>query len=93
MSSVTELRDAANIERRSAEERAIAVRQDFEDTLERVELALNRARSLVSVGGEGIVQEIVELDNAMREEVVAITNVKVSHTPSRCFRETTRLTE
>lgn len=64
-------------ERRAAEERTTAVAADFSEGLGRIELALSQVEALVAGGVDGAIQDLVELDRGMREDLIALTNLKV----------------
>ena len=73
-----ELSAQSNVERRAAEERSTAVGEEFSEALGRVELALSQVEVLVDGGLDGALQDLVELDRAMREDLIALTQIKAS---------------
>ena len=73
-----ELSAQSDLERRSAEERSSAVGEEFDEALGRIELALSQVEVLVDGGLDGALQDLVELDRAMREDLIALTQIKVS---------------
>lgn len=54
------------------------VNRQFEDCLDRIEMALSQAQGLVEHGADSMVQDLIILDQAMREDLIALTHLKVS---------------
>jgi hypothetical protein len=78
VSAVEELSAQSDVERKAAEERSTAVGEEFSEALGRIELALSQVEVLVEGGLDGALQDLVELDRAMREDLIALTSIKVS---------------
>ena len=74
---IQELKDQSDAERRALDDRIGGVDRDFTEGLGRIELALQQIEALLS-DGTGSAQDLMELDQAMREDLVALTALKVS---------------
>jgi autophagy-related protein 11 len=88
-----ELAGQSEAERKAAEERAATVDEEFSEGLARIAVALEQVEALLQSGAEGAAQgepfglsltqtltmtDLMELDQAMRDDLVALTGVKVS---------------
>jgi len=84
ISAVEELIAQSDVERRAAEERSTAIGEEFDEALGRIELALSQVEILVGGGLDGALQDLVELDRAMREDLITITQIKVRLSFTAC---------
>jgi hypothetical protein len=74
---VQELSAQSEAERHNAEERSTAVGEEFQQGLSRFELAMRQVDALAAGGVDHAVQDLVDLDRGMREDLIALTNIKV----------------
>jgi autophagy-related protein 11 len=80
-------------ERVSCDERSLFVGSEFAEALVRIEMALKQVDALLAARTEGVFQDLLELDQAMRDDLVALTAVKVCfHLPDACVLTTYRMT-
>nr|XP_031861804.1 uncharacterized protein CI109_002633 [Kwoniella shandongensis]KAA5528876.1 hypothetical protein CI109_002633 [Kwoniella shandongensis] len=68
-----ELAIQAETENRAFEEKSAEIGREFQEGLARLEIALNQLTQLLGSGAEGLHQE---LDQAMRDDLLALTGVK-----------------
>ncbi|WWC87153.1 uncharacterized protein L201_002039 [Kwoniella dendrophila CBS 6074] len=57
-------------------EHSQAVGREFAEGLARLEVAINQLSELLGSGAEDVAQDLVELDQAMRDDLMALTGVK-----------------
>ena len=78
MQMMDELEAHSEAERRAFDARTNSVAQEFADGLEKLELAVNQVEALLSgTATESAAQDLMELDRAMRDDLVALIAVKV----------------
>ena len=92
-SQMDELAAQSDAKRRAAEERAAVVGEEFAEGLARIGVALEQVEALLLTGAEGAAQgdsvvglvqnevdvaDLMELDQAMRDDLVTLTGVKVN---------------
>jgi hypothetical protein len=59
-------------------EKSANVGMEFTDALSRIEMALQQVETLLATRSEGVDQDLLELDQAMRDDLITLTEVKVS---------------
>ncbi|KAL7423266.1 oligomeric, coiled-coil, peripheral membrane protein [Cryptotrichosporon argae] len=59
-----------------AEQRIAEVEKEFEDGLARIDLAIQQIEALVTADSVDLGQDLLELDSAMREDLVGLTGLK-----------------
>jgi hypothetical protein len=64
-------------EKAACEERLSRVGEEFEQALMRIEQALERVEELLATRTEGVLADLLQLDGAMREDVLTLTAIKV----------------
>ena len=76
---VEELEAHSEAERRAFDQRSASVADDFISGIEKIDLAVNQVEALLSgTATEGAAQDLMELDQAMRDDLVSLIAVKVS---------------
>nr|ODO01122.1 hypothetical protein L204_01849 [Cryptococcus depauperatus CBS 7855] len=75
-SQLDELVLQSNTETRAFNERSAEVENEFAEGLTRIEIALSQLSQLTDCGATDVEQDFVELDQAMRDDLVALTSVK-----------------
>nr|XP_019008838.1 uncharacterized protein I206_06522 [Kwoniella pini CBS 10737]OCF47619.1 hypothetical protein I206_06522 [Kwoniella pini CBS 10737] len=73
---VDELALQSDAESSGFKEQSEIVGREFEEGLARLEVAISQLSELLGSGAEDIAQDLVELDQAMRDDLVALTGVK-----------------
>jgi hypothetical protein len=81
---VEELSAQSEAEKRAFEDRVTVVNRQFEDCLDRIEMALSQVQGLVEHRADSMVQDLIILDQAMREDLIALTHLKVSRGEPTC---------
>ncbi|WVQ97743.1 hypothetical protein IAU59_004857 [Kwoniella sp. CBS 9459] len=73
---LNELHLQAEAETRGFNDHAAAVGIEFAEGLARLEVASNQLSDLLGSGVEDVYQDLIELDQAMREDLISLTGVK-----------------
>ncbi|WVW78803.1 hypothetical protein I302_100765 [Kwoniella bestiolae CBS 10118] len=71
-----ELALQSDAEMRAFMEQSEAVGREFTEGLARLEVAISQLSELLGSGAEDVAQDLVELDQAMRDDLIALTGVK-----------------
>ncbi|WWD00241.1 hypothetical protein V866_007150 [Kwoniella sp. B9012] len=71
-----ELALQSDAEMRAFTEQSEAVGREFTEGLARLEVAISQLSELLGSGAEDVAQDLVELDQAMRDDLIALTGVK-----------------
>ena len=72
---IEELVAQSEAEQRASEERSATVNEEFAQGLARIDMALDQVQVSENV------EELITLDQALRQDLVALTNLKVSPCP------------
>ncbi|ORY25347.1 putative myosin heavy chain [Naematelia encephala] len=75
-----ELAASSDAERAVSEEKAAEVAAEFQEGLQRIEAALDQIAILVNSNADGAAQDLMELDQAMRDDLSGLTHVKNEYT-------------
>ncbi|WWD08012.1 hypothetical protein V865_006122 [Kwoniella europaea PYCC6329] len=71
-----ELALQSDAEMRAFTEQSESVGREFTEGLARLEVAISQLSELLGSGAEDVAQDLVELDQAMRDDLIALTGVK-----------------
>ncbi|WWC59113.1 uncharacterized protein I303_101661 [Kwoniella dejecticola CBS 10117] len=73
---IDELALQSEAESRGFTEQSEAVGREFAEGLARLEVAINQLSELLGTGADDVAQDLIELDQAMRDDLIALTGVK-----------------